>query len=253
MADIVSTAIEGLVAAGTLGLTVLAAYQLRRDRREALARELADRVYVPMRKHAQAWQDLEGISSTSTWKDLEENIPYLTMRVPSDIRKLFEKGDAIDRELWTYVGPTTEFIRSQAWTPGTNTTIRFMKGAQFLGEIYLINIWKSRKIFAQYAKDFMARNHPLITEWNLVLWAEVPIPTGGVGQQAVGGTKEVQEYVDKVFKFLESKPEAVTYRDKTRELAEIGAKAQARIEKELRKRVAPQSSNPAKEPGNPFG
>ncbi len=253
MADLVSVLIEGLVAVGTVGLTVLTAYQLRRDRREALARELADRVYVPMRKHAQAWQALEGIPSTSTWRDLEGNVPYLTMRVPSDIRKLFEKGDAIDRELRVYIGPTTEFIRSQAWSPGTNTTIRFMKGTQFLGEIYLINIWKSGKTFMQYAKDFMARNHPLIPDWSLVLWAEVPVPTGGLGQQAVGGAKEVEEYVEKVFKFLESKPEAVTYRDKYRELAEIGAKAQAKIEKELHKRVAPQSSSPAKEPGNPFG
>jgi hypothetical protein len=100
----------------------------------------------------------------------------------------------------------------------------------------------------------MALNHPLITKWSLVLWAEVPMPpTGGIGQQKVAEDKEVYEYVDKVLKFLTTRPEAVTYRDMYAELEEIGAKAQARIEKELRKRVAPQSSSPVKEPGSPFG
>ena len=117
-AELISLLIEGAVAAGTLGLTILAAYQLRRDRREALARELADRVYVPMRKHAMVWQNPEESVYSSTWKDLGENVPYLTARVPSDLRKLFEKGEATARGLWVYVGPTTEFIRSQAWTPG---------------------------------------------------------------------------------------------------------------------------------------
>ncbi len=253
MVELISLLIEGAVAVGTIGLTVLAAYQLRRDRREALARELADRVYVPMRKHAMAWQNPEVSLYGTTWKDLQENVPYLTARVPSELKKLFEKGEATDRGLWVYVGPTSEYIRSQAWTPRTNTTIRFMKGSQFLGEIYLTNIWKSRKTFTQYAKDVMALNHPLITEWSLVLWAEVPTPTGGTGQQKVAEDKEVYEYVDKVMKFLATKPEAVTYRNMYAELEEIGAKAQARIEKELRKRVAPQISSPTKEPGNPFG
>src|SRR5438552_912494 len=99
MADLISNVIEGLVAAGTIGLTILAAYQLRRDRREALARELADRVYVPMRKHAIAWQNPEISLYGTTWKDLQENVPYLTVRVPSELRKLFEKGESTDRGL----------------------------------------------------------------------------------------------------------------------------------------------------------
>ena len=95
MAELVSLGIEGAVAAGTLGLTILAAYQLRRDRREALARELADRVYVPMRKQAVAQQNPEKSPSGATWKDLQENVPYLTMRVPSDLQKLFARGETI--------------------------------------------------------------------------------------------------------------------------------------------------------------
>jgi hypothetical protein len=248
MADIVSLSIEGAVAVGTIGLTVLAAYQLRRDRREALARELADRVYVPMRKDATGWQNPESLPYTSTWKALEENVPYLTIKVPSEIRKLFAKAEELNSKIWIYVGPTTEFIRSQSVASGANTTIRLMKGEQFLGEIYPINIWKSQKTFAQYTADFMARNRPLIKGWSLVLWVDI----GGT-QGNAGGTKESTEYIEKVFKFLESKQEAVTYRNIHQELAQVGAKAFALIEKELRKRVAPQSSSPAKEPGNPFG
>ncbi len=127
------------------------------------------------------------------------------------------------------------------------------KEGQFLGEIYMINIWKSGKSFEQYVMDFMGRNHPLMKEWNLALWADVPAPGGGTAQQKVGGAKESIEYVDMLFKFLESKPEAVTYRAKYRERSQVGAKAVERIEKELRKRVAPMGSTPVREPGNPFG
>src|SRR5438034_5435358 len=139
MAEIISLVIEGAVAVGTIGLTVLAAYQLCRDRKEGLARELADRVYVPMRKAAMTWQDPEGIPVGSTWKYLEDNVPYLTMRVPSDLRKLFARGDEIERETWVYTAPTTEYIRSQSQPSGADTKIRFMKGDQFLGEVYMIN------------------------------------------------------------------------------------------------------------------
>jgi hypothetical protein len=162
LADVVSLLIEGAVAVGTIGLTVLTAYQLRRDRREAIAQELADRVYVPLRKAALGWQNPDSLLYYSPWRELQENVPYLTAKVPSDLRKLFENQEMIADIIATYTSPTVNLIKSQGWSPGCNTTIRIMEGTEFRGEIYMINIWKSGKTFDQYVKAFMAKSYPLV-------------------------------------------------------------------------------------------
>jgi len=58
-AAFLSGILQALVATGTLAVASITGYITVRDRREALAREMADRVYVPMRKHAMTWQDPE--------------------------------------------------------------------------------------------------------------------------------------------------------------------------------------------------
>ncbi len=255
MADLVTTVIEAFVAVGTVGLTVLTAYQLRRDRKEALARELADRVYVPMRKDAISLQDPEALPFGSKWAYLEQTAPYLTIKVPKDLKELFDKAEGLGGVINLYTRPVGDFIRTYSSVLGTSLKIRISKGAEPLGEIYPVNIWKSGKSFTQYVEDYVARAYPLITEWSLELWADVPVPNtpGSFTVQRVGGTKETTDFVDGLFKFLESKDEAVLYRNEHRLLAEVGAKAQEKIEKQLRKRVAPQTSNPDKETGGSFG
>jgi hypothetical protein len=258
MTDLVSLLIEGAVAVGTVGLTILTAYQLRRDRREALARELADRVYVPMSDVAAKWQDPEAMASYPTnWSALERAVPYLTVRVPSDLRKLFEKAGAIEREISIYNRAVYDLIRSQSLGSKlqvSNTIVRIMKGKEYLGDVNMTNLWKSGKSLEQYVTDYMARSYPLSKEWSLNLWTDVDAPGGtGTIQQQVGETKEAIEYCDKLRSFLASKPEAYSYMMRYKELAEVGSKAYDLIEKQLRKRVAPQSSSPAKETGNPFG
>jgi hypothetical protein len=90
----------------------------------------------------------------------------------------------------------------------------------------------------------MAHSYPLVKEWDLDLWADVPSPSGtGTVRQKVGGTKESIEYMNKLYEFLESKREAVTYREKYKERVEVGVESFNRIEKELRKPVAPRTSS----------
>ena len=258
MADLVSILIEALVAVGTVGLTLLTAYQLRRDRKEALARELADRVYVPMRDVAAKWQNPEAMASYPTnWSALERTTPYLTSRVPSDLRKLFEKAGAIEREISLYTRAVYDLVISQGLGSkihASTTAVRIMKGREYLGDVNMTNLWKSGKSLEQYVTDYMARSYPLSKEWRLDLWADVDAPGGtGTVQQQIGETKESIEYSEKLRKYLSSKPEAVNYQQGYKDLAEVGSKAFDRIEKELRKRVAPQTSSPAGEPRNPFG
>lgn len=257
MVDVISVLIEALVAVGTVGLTVLTAYQLRRDRGESLARELADRVYVPMRQEAIGWQNPESSWHPASWGELKMFIPYLTARVPSDLRKLFDSSEAIEREISLYNRAVYDYIRSQSLGSKVQTStmiVRIMKGNELLGDVSMMNLWKSGKSLEKYVADYMARSYPLVKDWRLELWTDVDA-LGGTGTvpQRVGETKEAIEYCDKLRVFLASKPEAFTYQQRYEELAEVGAKAFDLIEKQLRKRVAPQSSSPSKEPGNPFG
>ena len=60
--------------------------------------------------------------------------------------------------------------------------------------------------------------------------------------------------VNGIFKgTLRPKLNQFTYREKYQERAQVGTKAIEQIDKQLRKHVAPMSSSPANEPGNPFG
>jgi len=250
-------ALQALVAAGTLALAGVTSYVTIRDRREALARELADRVYVPMRKDALAWQNPESLPHSWTWDHLEGTTPYLTAKVPSDLRNLFESARSIDREISLYNKAIYDFIRSQSLgskVQSSRTFVRIMKGNESMGDVDMTYLWRSGKTLEQWVADYMAQSYPLIKEWRLDLWTDVDAPGGtGTVQKLVGETKASIEYCDNLLKFLASKPEAITYQRRYKELAEVGAKAVERIGKELRKPVAPMSSSPAKEPGNPFG
>ncbi len=239
-------ALQALVAAGTLALAGVTSYITIRDRREAAARELADKVYVSMRDVAAKWQDPESyLGSSPNWEQLQRVVPYLTMKVPRDLQDLFERAHAIEKEIGLYSRAVYDFIASQsvgAPAPGSKTVIRITRyeGKEFLGELYRLNFWKSGKSFNQYVSDFMTHNYPLIKEWDLNLWTDVLAPGGsGTVQQRVGGTDESLECVEKLSRFLESKREAVAYRKKYRELGRVGAKALELIERELRKPVAP--------------
>ena len=250
-----SGVLQTLVAAGTLALAGVTSYITIRDRREALARELADRVYVPMRMRTRAWTDPESPPSiTSTWTQLTEEVPYLTKLVPSSLKRLFERGEATERETLIYSAPTSEYIQrfSSEQAAGTSARIHVVGGSEKadvvtrdLEEIYLVNIWKSGKTLEQYARAKIEQAYPLVRHWRLELWADVPVPTGAsVMARKIGETQESIDYVSKLFDFLTAKEESVVYRDMYRELSQIGLEATTRVERELRRPVAAQSSSP---------
>ena len=242
-AAFLSGVLQALVAAGTLGLAGVTGYITVRDRREALARELADRVYVPMRQEALDWQNPESEWHPPSWGQLNRRVPYLTMKIPADLKKLFEKEGEIEHQIAIYNRAVYDFILSQTLgAAGTITRVGIRKGMEHFPDLEMSNIWKSGMTPEQYAESYMARSYPLVKEWELDLWADVPSSAGvGTMRQKIGGTKESIEYMDKPYGFLESKPEAVTYRMKYRERVEVGVETFNRIEKELRKPVAPKS------------
>jgi hypothetical protein len=105
--------LQGLVAAGTLGLAAVTSYVTVRDRREALRRELADRVYVPMRQEALDWQNPESEWHPPSWGQLNRTVPYLTMKVPADLKTLFDREEAIEHQISIYSRAVYDFIQSQ--------------------------------------------------------------------------------------------------------------------------------------------
>jgi len=259
MADLVSYGLEGLVALGTVGATVLTIYQLRRDRRYALRRELADRIYVHMRKKTQAWLDPESASyAPRRWAELSEDFPYLTRKVPSKLRELLANGESVESETFTYGSPTTLLIAefSRDHTPGANARINVRQASkedQFLGEVYPINIWKSGKTLDEYIANFVSKRWPLVKGWYLEMIADVKVPGGGTTVGKVGTDDDVRKYIAELMKFLESNRHAVTYQELYTQLAKVGAEAFKIIEKELDKPVAAVSTNPREPGGNPFG
>jgi hypothetical protein len=249
-AAFLSGVLQALVAFGTLALAIATSYITVRDRGEALARELADRVYVPMRIKARSWSNPNSPPNVlPTWTHLTDTIPYLTLHVPSHIQKLFLRAEELEREIWAYTTPTILLINEypKIFVRGVS------KDIPFLGEIDPARVWISGKTSEQYVADFVKGRDPLSKSWRLELSADMPVPAGGTKPQQVGATKEANQFMADLFKLLESKSDSHHYREKYKELAEVGRAAYDEIEKQLRKPVAPTTSIPATVPGNPFG
>ncbi len=246
-AAFLSGVLQALVAAGTLGLAAVTYYVTIRDRREALARELADRVYVPLRKDTEAWQNPEPVIPSSNWNDLKSNAPYLTLRVPSELQRQFDRAEELIRQMGLLQTTLDEALQK----PTTNDSgrVRIGKGTASYGDFnmkfLLIHLLKTRQNLRQYALEYMSKNRPTVKEWELGWYLS--------GGSDTSGTGETEDHVATTLRQLESIPEAIQFRALYDELADIGKQSHERIEKELRRPIAPLSLSPAKEPGKPFG
>src|SRR6266699_1422994 len=191
MTDLVTLVIDGAVAAGTLGATFLTVYQLRRDHRERLARELADKVYVPMLGQASAWQNPEPMYAGGTWNDLKGQVPYLTNRVPSKLVTMLDKADALNSEIDLYLISVAEVV-GKSTKPG-NPSIAIVTATASYGPIFdvfhlAIRLWKSKKPLAEYFKEYMRRNRPDVEDWHLEL---------NLDGKTIDRPADVQGYLDR--------------------------------------------------------
>ncbi len=250
MADIVSLLTEGAIAAGTLALVFIGVYAYARPRREAQRRELFDRIYVPMRRNAEAWQNPEPLFPSVDWSSLKANVPYLTARVPSKLTKQFDRAEAIVNEMATLSTPLDEAL--QIPTARDSGRITISKGtttyANFNLRLLLFHLLKTGQTLRQFAQEHMMKIRPDVKGWEI----GYSVASSGASS-GVGSTEEAESHVATTLRVLESKREAIKLRALSRELVEIGRSSHERLDKELRKRVAAVSPSPAKEPGNPFG
>src|SRR3989442_8100990 len=104
-AAFLSGVLQALVATGTLAVASITGYITVRDRREALAREMTDRVYVPMRKHAMTWQDPEPSGVLPSWDKLEQDLPYLTSRIDPKLSKIFDRAGQLRNQMGILLTP----------------------------------------------------------------------------------------------------------------------------------------------------
>lgn len=237
------------IAAGTIGLLFLGVYAYVRPRRDAQRRELADRVYVPMRKNAEVWQNSEPLFPSVDWSNLKANVPYLTERVPSKLKKQFDRAGQIIHEIAMLSTPLDEALVVP--TARSSGRIKILKGANTYADfdlrLLLFHLLKTGQTLRQFAQEYMQSIRPDITDWDLGYY----VPSSGVNS-GVGDTEEAENHVATTLRTLESKPEGMQFRTLYVELVEIGRSCQERLDKELKKGVAPLSSSP-KESGNPFG
>ncbi len=250
MADIVSLLIEGAIAATSIVSVFIGVYAYVRPRREAQRRELFDRIYVPMRRNAEAWQNPEPLFPSVDWSTLKANIPYLTARVPSKLKKQFDRAQAIVDEMAMLSTPLDEALQIPTARDSGRITIwkETTTYANFNLRLLLFRLLKTGQTLRQFAREHMMKIRPDVKDWEI----GYSVASSGASS-GVGSTEEAENHVATTLRMLESKSEAIKFRSLFKELVEIGRSSQEQLDKELRKRVAAVSPSPAKEPGNPFG
>ncbi len=245
--SLVFLVVDSVVAIGTLALAILTVSQLRlliRERKGAQARELAERVYTPLRMEVSSWSDPEKVYagfSTKTWSDLKQKVPYLTLRVPRDLTNIldeverlyprfdflvgqvrgmiFEEAKRLGRELGAQVGITKE-----GWT---DFRIVVKKGP-FLN-FDIASVWIRKMTLLDWARDFMETHYP-IGDWEVeVRFADV----------RAGGTEESVKIAENVLQFMNTQPLARELLGKIEEIGRLGGLAIARIDQGLSRPVAP--------------
>lgn len=240
MTESTSVVIEAAVAAGTLALAILTVYQLRllvRERRENRARELADKIYAPLRKDVAYWLE-RGHFGVRAWRELEEKEPFLIRWVDSEIVASFEKAQPIDKNIGSLSLRLNELVSKASFrareqlglgasSPGSGQiSFRVLAGNNVLHSgIYVEPLWLSGKTLIEYATEYMAGMYPRF-EWEFDLQ---------IDGQTRGGMKEAVEFGNEVLKLLEEEPLAREMREKVEYMRTIGAKVLRTIDQEITK------------------
>jgi len=253
-AAFLSGVLQALVAAGTLAVASITGYITVRDRREALAREMADRVYVPMRKQSITWQDPEPSGVLPSWDKLKQDLPYLTSRIDAKLTKTFDRAEQLRNQMGILITPVDEALTAeiQRSTPvgdygvgkAPMPRIRVLRGFSKFGDfdvkLLAILLFKTGESLDQFVSDHMAMNRPDVSSWYVEFY--YPLEQGIVETLSLDKSKVANNWFDHLLKSLDSNSEALRLRADYRELKALGAEATKTIDKELRKPVAPMIS-----------
>lgn len=242
-----STFVNMLVALGTLLLAGLTVYQLRlfvQERRATRARELADRVYTPLRAEVALWQCPElvfnGVSD-KTWLELKEKAPYLILRIPSELVITLNNAEPLVKRIGFLAIQVRAMIVEQTKRLGVdlcakrNLDYRGEPLIRVLGKNLLIKlvdlgeVWSSRASLKDWVEKYVEEHYP-VRDWEVEVLS---------GSDRLGGLKEAEEMNKVVFNSLSCDPFACELLEKIYEFKELAKKAFGLIDEQLSKPVAP--------------
>jgi hypothetical protein len=241
------TIVDSLVAIGTLALAGLTVYQLRlfiQERKANQARELAERVYTPLRMEVALWVNPEfvfGFVSSKAWIELKEKAPYLVLRLPRDLVNLLDTPQPLLKTiefLGTQVRGVIRDITDQVGIKlcaQARVTFRGPPFIRVLGKSVLITtadigtVWAARMSLKDWVEKYVNDHYP-VKDWEVEVLS---------GSDRIGGLTEAEEITEAVFATLKNQPFACELLNKIYELQGLAQKAISQIDEELSKRIAP--------------
>ncbi len=245
MEDALTVLINLAVAIGTLALAVLTVYQLRlliRERKASQARELADRIYTPLRKEFVLWsspEEVYGGVSSKTWKELKETAPYLTQRLPRDLASILDKVESLSPRVYflsiqvrrIITGETNRLGRSLRDRASEHdlTMLRIVGKQDLIASLDIGRVWSAKMTLMDWSRNYVSSHYP-VTDW------EIDVQ---VGNNRAGGTEEAVKLVDQLFEFLKGQSMACELLEKIEEITTLSSNIVERIDQELSQPAAP--------------
>ncbi len=233
-----NTLSQALVGIGTLAVSFVALYQSRLGVEERHKRDLAQRVYTPLRAEVVKWLDPE-TQTFYVWNELQEKELYWVKKVPKDMTTLLNEGREAFRRLLAArialntltLNETTRLGNELRKNLGLTIhegqsppTIRIMAGNQgLIGQVYPENVWLTRKGLRDYVMTLVNRSYRGI-DWT----AEIL-----VDGHPRGGLPEAEEFMGKIMEFFEGQPQARELRESSEKLRTLGSKLLLRLDEEL--------------------
>jgi hypothetical protein len=243
----ITTLVDSLVAMGTLALAALTVYQLRlflRERKANQARELAERIYTPVRMEVAIWAKPEEVfkgALSKTWTELKEKAPYLTLRLPRDLVDTLNTAERLLSRISFLSIQVRGMIQEEIDRLGIalcakrgvtfhgSPLIRVRGGIEMITQVDLGRVWCTQMSVKEWVENYVKDHYP-VKDWEVEIFS---------GSDRLGALKEAEEMTQDVFALLKNEPFARELLEKIYELQGLAQKAISRIDEELSKPVAP--------------
>lgn len=245
--SVIVTLVDSVVAIGTLALAVLTVYQLRlfiQERKASQARELAERIYTPLRLEVAKWAKPEEVfygALSKTWTELKEKAPYLTLKLPRDLVDTLNTAERLLSRIAFLSGQVRGTIQEEIDRLGIalcekrrvsfhgSPFIRVRGGIEMITQVDLGRVWCTKMSLTEWVENYVKNNYP-VKDWEVEIFS---------GSDRLGALEEAEEMAEGVFALLKNQPFARELLEKICEVQELAQKASSRIDEELSKPVAP--------------
>lgn len=214
------------------------------ERKASQERELAERVYTPLRIEVASWASPEEVfngSSSKTWTDLKQNAPYLVLRAPRDLVDMLNSAESLLKRTEFLAIQVRAMIEEETKRLGIelcakagvisrgSPLIRVLCKSMLIKNVDLGIVWSTRMSLREWVEKYVKDNYP-VEDWHVEVIN---------GYDSLGDLSEAEEIAGRVFAFLKDQPFAPGLQQKIYEVKELAQKAMLRIDEELSKAVVP--------------